>query len=88
MSTQHRGITAALIVLSTSWIAAPSAAEQSAAATAPVAPRVEIDRAAIAIDVAAQRQSLDASIRRAMSPSAARPMDVQRVAVSEARPRG
>ena len=66
MSTQHRGITAALIVLSTSWIAAPSAAGQSAAAMAPVAPRVEIDRAAIAIDIAAQRQSLDASIRRAM----------------------
>jgi hypothetical protein len=87
MSTQYRGITAALIVLSMSWIAAPSAAEQSAAATAPVTPRVEIDRAAIAIDVVAQRRSLDSSIRRAMDSSAA-PLDGQRLAISEARPRG
>jgi hypothetical protein len=75
-------------VLSTSWLAAPSVADQSAATAVHVPPRVEIDRAAIAIDVAAQRRSLDSSIRRAMDSSAAPPVDGQRLAVSEARPRG
>lgn len=88
MSTQYRGIAAALTVLSTSWLAAPSAADPSAATTGPIFPRVEIDRAAIAIDVAAQRRSLDSSIRRAVDSSAAPPADPQRLAVSEARPRG
>jgi hypothetical protein len=88
MSTQHRGIAAALIVLSTSWLAAPSAADESATTTARLPLRVEIDRAAIAIDVAAQRRSLDSSIRRAMDSSAAPPIDGQRLAISEVRPRG
>lgn len=88
MFTQHRGITAALIVLSASWVAAPSSAEQSDSTTARVAPRVEIDRAAIVIDVAAQRQSLDSSIRRALGSSLEPLVEGQRLATSEVRPRG
>lgn len=89
MSTQHRGITAALIVLSASWLAAPSSAEQSDSTTARVPPRVEIDRAAIAIDVAAQRRALDSSIRRALGSSPSKPLvEEQRLATSEVKPRG
>ena len=87
MSTQHRGITAALIVLSASWTAATSA--QPAEPTTPrPSPRVEIDRTAIVIDVAAERRSLDSSIRRALAPSIAREIEQQRLATSEGRPRG
>jgi hypothetical protein len=91
MSAQtHRGISALLIVSSATWIAAPSAAQQSATTPAGVSHRVEIDRAALAIDVAAQRRLLDASIQRALYPTpvATRAVDGPRLATSEARPRG
>ena len=87
MSTQHRGITAALIVVSVTWTAAASS-QPMEAATVRRSPRVEIDRAAIVIDVAAQRRSLDSSIRRALAPSVTRDSEQLRLATSEARPRG
>ena len=86
MSTQHRGITAALIVSFASWTATASA-QPSEATTVRESPRVEIDRATIVIDVAAQRRLLDASIRRALAPSIPRDIE-QRLATSEAKPRG
>ena len=91
MSAQtHRGISALLIVSSATWFCLPSAAQQSATTPAGVSQRVVIDPAAFAIDVAAQRRSLDASIRRALdvTPVATRAADGPRLATSEARPRG
>ena len=90
MSAQtHRGISALLIVSFAAWTS-PSAAQQTATTPAGVLHRVEIDPAALVIDVAAQRRSLDASIQRALDPTpvATRAADGSRLATSEARPRG
>ena len=91
MSAQtHRGISALLIVSSAAWTCSPAAAQQTATTPAGVLHRVEIDPAALVIDVAAQRRSLDVSIQRALEPTpvATRAADGPRLATSEARPRG
>lgn len=91
MSTRTlRGISALLIVSSAAWICPPSTAQQVAATPAGVLHRVEIDPAALVIDVAAHRRSLDASIQRALDPTpvATPAADGPRLATSEARPRG
>ncbi len=91
MSAQtHRGISALLIVSYAAWICAPSAAQQAATTPAGVSHRVAIDPGAFAIDVAAQRRMLDASIQRALDPTpvATGVVDGPRLATSEARPRG
>jgi hypothetical protein len=88
-ATAYRGITVSLLVLSAVWVVAPAAGQPSETSAVRV-PRIEIDRAAVVIDVAAQRRQLDTSIRRALDArsGAGRAVQEHRLATSDARPRG
>jgi hypothetical protein len=88
-TSAHRGITVSLLVLSAAWSAASATAQQLEPAAARVPSLIEIDRSAISIDIAAQRRSVDSSIRRALeSKASATPVEAPRLATAEARPRG
>ena len=88
-ATARRGITASLLFLSAAW-STSAAADPLESTAARVPPRIEIDPAAISIDVAAQRRLLDSSIRRALEVEAsARPVaEEPKLAKSDALPPG
>jgi hypothetical protein len=73
-----------------SLVTGASAAQQVEAERVRVPSAVEIDRSVLAIDVASQRRSLDASIRRALEqrPAADRAAEELRLARAAARGKG
>lgn len=89
MSMRLRRSTISALAVFALLMGRESSAQPSEGVSAPADPAIEIDRAALVIDVAAERRVLEEVIRRELARrSAAKPERDPKVAASGARPHG